>query len=480
MKILLRTTQSRYQRLAVIATILMVAISLVPGESTALAQNGEPSGPVYIVQEGDTLWDIAQRFGVPWEDLARENEISDPGQLSAGDELIIPGYTGASGVLVTTEVAFGENLRSLSRRYQLPEESIVRLNQLTSPAELYRGYDLVIPETNQEEFAVDRLAIAGGQSLLELAISSGKNPWDLVVENDLDGTWSPVPGDVMLVADLESVDGPGSLPGEISSLEFSPDPLVQGKTSVLNITSSEEMEIGGSLIGNQLNFFPYKSGEYVALQGIHALTEPGLYPLSIEGELANGVPFGFSQKILVEAGDYVFASLQVPPETIDPEVTKPEDEVWYELAEPVTGTRFWSGVFQSPVAPAPCGYTDFFGNRRSYNGSPYNFFHTGLDFCYNYNSEVNEIYAPADGVVVFAGSLIVRGNAVMIDHGFGVYSGYMHQEEILVEEGDQVESGQVIGIVGETGRVNGPHLHFEIFAGGVQVDPLDWLERSYP
>jgi LysM repeat protein len=258
MKILLRTTQSRYQRLAVIATILMVAISLVPGESTALAQNGEPSGPVYIVQEGDTLWDIAQRFGVPWEDLARENEISDPGQLSAGDELIIPGYTGASGVLVTTEVAFGENLRSLSRRYQLPEESIVRL---------------------------------GGQSLLELAISSGKNPWDLVVENDLDGTWSPVPGDVMLVADLESVDGPGSLPGEISSLEFSPDPLVQGKTSVLNITSSEEMEIGGSLIGNQLNFFPYKSGEYVALQGIHALTEPGLYPLSIEGELANGVRF---------------------------------------------------------------------------------------------------------------------------------------------------------------------------------------------
>ena len=68
----------------------------------------------------------------------------------------------------------------------------------------------------------------------------------------------------------------------------------------------------------------------------------------------------------------------------------------------------------------------------------------------------------------------------MIDHGLGVYSGYMHQEKILVEEGEQVETGQVIGIVGETGRVNGPHLHFEVWAGGVQVDPLDWLERSYP
>lgn len=284
----------------------------------------------------------------------------------------------------------------------------------------------------------------------------------------------------MLVPNLNSVNGPGSLPGEITTLKFSPDPLVQGETSILRLTSSEELEVEGSLMGNQLNFFPYETGEYVALQGIHALAKPGLYPLTIEGELANGVPFGFSQKIFVEAGEFVFASLQVPPETIDPEVTEPEDEIWYDLAEPITTTRLWSGVFQSPVAPAPCGFTDFFGNRRSYNGSPYNYFHTGLDFCYNYNNDVNEIYAPADGVVVFAGPLIVRGNAVMIDHGFGVYSGYMHQEKILVEEGEQIETGQVIGVVGETGRVNGPHLHFEIWAGGVQVDPLDWLERSIP
>jgi murein DD-endopeptidase MepM/ murein hydrolase activator NlpD len=68
----------------------------------------------------------------------------------------------------------------------------------------------------------------------------------------------------------------------------------------------------------------------------------------------------------------------------------------------------------------------------------------------------------------------------MIDHGWGVYSAYMHQAEIKVEEGDQVQAGQVIGIVGQTGRVNGPHLHLEIWAGGVQVDPLDWLENVYP
>ena len=87
--------------------ILALIFSLLPlGEATR-AQEEQPSGPVYIVQEGDTLWDIAQRFGVPWEDLARMNEISDPGQLTAGDELVIPGIDDAGGVLVTTQVPLG-------------------------------------------------------------------------------------------------------------------------------------------------------------------------------------------------------------------------------------------------------------------------------------------------------------------------------------------------------------------------------------
>ena len=118
-----------------------------------------------------------------------------------------------------------------------------------------------------------------------------------------------------------------------------------------------------------------------------------------------------------------------------------------------------------------------FGNPRSYNGSAYNFFHTGLDFCGGVGTE---IYAPADGTVVFAGPLTVRGNATMIDHGWGVYSGYMHQSEIKVSAGDKVEAGQLIGLVGNTGRVTGPHLHFEIWAGGVQIDPMDWLEQEFP
>lgn len=460
--------------------ILVLVLSILPAVEAAQAQEELPSGPVYIIQEGDTLWDIAQRFGVPWEDLARENGISDPGQLTAGEEIIIPGLEGIGDVLVTTPVPLGENIRSLSRSFQIPEEKIINLNHLTSTEELYSGYNMVIPEVSQQQVKMERFSLANGQSLIELALKHGVSPWTLVIENHLEGTWGVIPGDVLVLQDQDSIPGPGGLPGEITALEISPEPLVQGETTVLRIDTSEEMDVYGSLIDHQLNFFRDKEGEYVALQGVHALTEPGYYSFLVEGELDNGVPFGFSQRIYVAPGDYVYKSLQVPEATLDPDVTIPEDKLWAALAGPVTPEQLWQGVFENPVAPSPCGYTDTFGHRRSYNGSPYNYFHTGLDFCYNYNNEVNEIYAPADGVVVFAGPLIVRGNAVMIDHGLGIYSGYMHQEEIMVEVGERVETGQVIGIVGGTGRVNGPHLHLEIWAGGVQVDPEDWLGSVYP
>lgn len=104
------------------------------------------------------------------------------------------------------------------------------------------------------------------------------------------------------------------------------------------------------------------------------------------------------------------------------------------------------------------------------------YYHTGLDF---YGQNV-PIYAPADGIVVFADALTVRGNATYIDHGWGVFSGYLHQSEMYVQAGDRVERGQVIGQVGATGRVTGPHLHWEIWVGGVPVEPLDWVAAIIP
>jgi len=82
--------------------------------------------------------------------------------------------------------------------------------------------------------------------------------------------------------------------------------------------------------------------------------------------------------------------------------------------------------------------------------------------------------------VVFTGLKTVRGNATIIDHGWGVFSGLYHQEEIYVADGDHVEAGQLIGKIGSTGRVTGAHLHWEVWVNGTQVNPLEWLENTFP
>ncbi|HEX9893572.1 MAG TPA: M23 family metallopeptidase, partial [Gemmatimonadales bacterium] len=122
-------------------------------------------------------------------------------------------------------------------------------------------------------------------------------------------------------------------------------------------------------------------------------------------------------------------------------------------------------------------FPSVFGTRRSYNGSEFIYYHTGLDL---YGSSTTPVLAPAAGRVAFASLLTVRGNTTYIDHGWGVFSGFLHQSEILVQPGELVEPGQIVGYVGGTGRVTGPHLHWEVWVGGVPVDPLTWTRSAFP
>lgn len=458
---------------------------MMPGQA-GYARQSEPEGAFYIVQEGDSLWSIALRFRVTIDDLMSKNSLSNPDQLTIGRRLLIPGLEGIQGELTTRTIPFGDTLHSLSRRYQLSEESLVRLNHLTSPAEFFAGATLVLPLQNASLPATSRSMMLPGQSLLELAVQHNSNPWSYVLNNNLSGSWSAVPGDVLHLpgGQVNLEEGPGALPETITKVTLTPDPLVQGKAAIIRISGPEGLSLGGSLNGRPLYFFVDKNGWYTSLHGIHALTEPGLYPLVLTGTLPTTPPyqaagFAISQAVYVGGGNYPYdPPLTVSPETIDPAVTKPEDAQWSALAQPATAEKLWDGLFQSP-APAPFSdcFPSLFGNRRSYNGSTYDYFHTGLDFCGGVGIE---IHAPAAGIVIFAGPLTVRGNATMINHGWGVYSGYMHQSELRVKVGDRVEPGQVIGLVGGTGRVTGPHLHFEIWVAGVQVDPLDWLKQIYP
>jgi murein DD-endopeptidase MepM/ murein hydrolase activator NlpD len=478
----------------IILIFLLVIGLLLPG-SIASANSlsagkvyQQQEGPIYIVQEGDSLWEIALRFKVSMDDLAKANGITDPSRLVVGARLVIPGLTGIQGVLTTSTVSYGETLHSLSRRYQVPVDILSKLNHLTSPAELYAGSTLIIPEEESNVGASRRSLLLPGQSLLEAAIQHGVSPWTYVLANNLPGTWGALPGDVLHIpgqSDAGVVSpGPGALPEAISAVKVAPSPMVQGDVAEIEITSTVGISLTGSLTGHELHFFSSSPGSYTSLQGVHAMTEPGIYSLVLTGTLPSDAPyfgaaFSFAQAVLVSSGNYPFdPALTVDPEMVDPAVTGPEDAQWAALTVTATPQKLWEGIFTSPV-PAP--YSDCwpsrFGDRRSYNGSAYIYFHTGLDFC---GSVGTQILAPAAGRVVFTGPLTVRGNATVIDHGWGIYSAYLHQSEFLVKVGDLVQKGQVIGLVGGTGRVTGPHLHWEIWAGGVQVDPMNWLQQPYP
>jgi murein DD-endopeptidase MepM/ murein hydrolase activator NlpD len=129
--------------------------------------------------------------------------------------------------------------------------------------------------------------------------------------------------------------------------------------------------------------------------------------------------------------------------------------------------------FQSPL-PGEYPHTSPYGSRRTYDPSPVVSAHEGEDLSAPAGTPVT---APAAGVVVLAEPLFVRGNAVVIDHGNGVFTGYWHMQELDVKPEDRVEAGDLLGRVGSTGLSTGAHLHWELRVDGVAVDPLQWLEK---
>lgn len=459
--------------------VSLVLLFIIIFSSIAQPVSAQTTGPVYIVQPGDTLSYVAARFNVTLDELLAANPGVDPNFLSQGQQIVIPGLEGVTGVLETEVISFGDTLRSLSRRTQVSDEQLKKLNRLVSPTELYVGISLIIPRQEGRNFLSTRMSAVAGETLLELAVKQNSDPWTLASINKTGSTWNTIPNDVLYSPTAGSGGNATGLPSAFLSAGIQPLPMVQGGTEVIRVQTQNNIPASGSLVDMPLHFFPLNN-EQVALQGVHALLEPGVYPLKVEATLPDGSNQSFEQMVLVTSGNYYSEELYVPPETIDQTVTEPENQNILAITNPSTPAKSWNGVFSSP-AVYPDEYTSRYGTRRTYYGTGTELtiqgFHTGLDFA---GGEGLQIFAPAPGKVVFAAPLTVRGNATIIDHGWGVYSGFWHQSRILVNVGDMVEQGQVIGLVGGTGRVTGAHLHWEVWVNGIQVNPLDWLNQAYP
>lgn len=216
------------------------------------------------------------------------------------------------------------------------------------------------------------------------------------------------------------------------------------------------------------------SERWVAVVGLGLDTEPGKQTLAIthaDGR-NDSTTFTITEKAYAEQRLVIENKRKVNPAPIDMERIKRENErlaiVRKSSSEPLLATRF-SWPLAGPVSSP-------FGLRRFYNGEPRRP-HGGIDIA---APEGAAITAPADGIVVETGDYFFNGNCVFIDHGLGLQTFYAHMSRIDVEPGQRIAAGEVIGAVGATGRVTGPHLHWSVGLNGTWVDPLLVLETDQP
>jgi len=144
----------------------------------------------------------------------------------------------------------------------------------------------------------------------------------------------------------------------------------------------------------------------------------------------------------------------------------PELEAIAASRAEVTGAQGWRQRFVWPVKGRVSG---LFGSQRVYRGEPGSY-HSGIDIAPGAGTPY---VAPADGVVVLAvDDFSLEGKLLIIDHGMGLNSAFLHSQELFVKKGDQVKQGQRIGLVGASGRATGPHLHWSLKWNDARLDPL--------
>ncbi len=456
--------------------ILIAALSFSAGGPPRAAR-AQAAGPTYIVLEGEALSSIANRFGVTIDAMVAANPGLNPDLVQVGAALFIPGSPALAGTLTTHPLEPGETLASLGHRFGQPPATLVQLNGVLNPEQLYFNEEVVLLEQGAAAPAVPvgRAYAASSQlGLLGLSAAHNQNPWALAATNQLAPARLRPDALVFIPGGDRPLTG---LPAPVVDLLVGPLPALQGQTISIKLATDAPATVQGTLGPWTLTFEadPSAPDTHYALQGLPRFLDADLYPLVLTATLASGQVVSLVQRLPTKEGDFLTdAVLSVDPATIDPATTAPENDLIFATVAPVSPDRYWLGPF---VLPSIGFERSQYGSLRIYNGGALIGFHSGVD----YSGPIGQpITAPAPGVVVFKQLTTVRGNATIIDHGWGVYTGYWHQSEQLVNVGDRVETGQVIGLTGETGRVTGPHLHWEMFVAGVQVDPRQFVAHTFP
>jgi murein DD-endopeptidase MepM/ murein hydrolase activator NlpD len=213
---------------------------------------------------------------------------------------------------------------------------------------------------------------------------------------------------------------------------------------------------------------------WLAVLGLGLSTEPGEY--HVEVQQPGGNPRQMAFKVVDKK--YSVQELKVAPGQVN---LSPENEARVANEREKVRTALEGFTPDAPAtlrlaAPVPGRRSSSFGLRRVFNGesrSP----HSGMDIAAPTGTPIK---VPLAGRVVDVGSYFFNGNNVVVDHGQGLMTMYCHLSKIRVEMGQQVKAGEVLGDVGATGRVTGPHLHWGVVLNGASVDPALFLPPPLP
>ena len=263
-------------------------------------------------------------------------------------------------------------------------------------------------------------------------------------------------------------------------ISVEPGEIQQGRTGLVRVLPLNGIQIDRIQATFNEGFFelyPSLDGDWVGFLAVNMDSERGDLPLDLY-IWADGASQPARERVTVPVvwGAFDYQDIQLAynlEPLLQRDVNVAETNELVRVQDRSTHEIFFTYFIQ----PVPGPVISTFGGIRSYNNDLWRGRHTGADFRATAGTPVSAI---ADGRIIFAQHLPIHGNHVIIDHGGGVLSGYSHFSELIVTPGQLVHQGDTIGLVGSTGRVQGPHFHFEIIVNGEWIDPAQFLTLTIP
>jgi murein DD-endopeptidase MepM/ murein hydrolase activator NlpD len=260
------------------------------------------------------------------------------------------------------------------------------------------------------------------------------------------------------------------------TIESQPQRVLQGHTWLLRIRTNEPASVEARL-GDKTVPVEAGNGFGWAIVGFSPSADPASIPVVVEGRDPAGNQSEVTEIVQVGPEPFPMDAVEIEPTLaglLASDIRTEEDRRLAENYQKVSQPKLWEGRFLMPVSGE---IITEFGSVRSYNGGPVVGHHQGADIA---AGPGRNVVAPARGRVVLVDEVRLRGKIVTLDHGLGVFTTYAHLASIDVQVGQMVERGQPIAKVGSTGLSTGPHLHWELWVGGVNVNPIEWTERDLP